>query len=95
MEPNARRPKKKAKKAAIEVQPAAPSARVVQPDNNPSGCDEENLVDYDEIEEPASFSPAEEDNYSDGDGYPAHRDGPEISIILMIFLPIRRRVQTA
>jgi hypothetical protein len=36
-----------------------------------------NLVDYDEIEEPATFSPAEEDNYSDGDGYPAHRDGPE------------------
>ncbi len=80
MEPNARRPKKRAKKAAVEVQPAAPPARIVQPNNYPSGCDEENLVDYDEIEEPATFSPAEEDNYSDRDGYPAHRDGPEDDI---------------
>ncbi len=75
MEPNARRPKKKAKKAAVEVQPAAPPAKIVQPDNYPSWRDEENLVDYDEIEEPATFSPAGEDNFSDGDGYPAHRDG--------------------
>jgi hypothetical protein len=52
VEPNAKRPKKKAKKAAVEVQPAAPPARVVQPDKYPSGCDEENLVDYDEVEEP-------------------------------------------
>ncbi len=80
MDPMNRRTKKKAKKAAVEVQPAAPPARVVQLDNNPSGCDEENLVDYDEIEEPATFSPAEEDNYSDGDGNPAHRDGPEDDI---------------
>jgi hypothetical protein len=68
MEPNARRPKKKARKATVEVQPAAPPVRIVQTTNYPSGCDEENLVDYDEIEEPATFSPAEEDNYSDGDG---------------------------
>ena len=52
----------------------------MQPDNYPSWRDEENLVDYNEIEEPATFSPAEEDNYSDGDGYPAHRDGPEDDI---------------
>ncbi len=80
MEPNARRTKKKAKKATAEVQPAASPAKLVQPDNYPSWCEEENLVDYDEIEEPASLSPAEEDNYSDGDGYPAHRDGPEDDI---------------
>ncbi len=81
MEPNARRPKKKAKKATTEVQPVAPPAKIVQPDNYPSGCYEENLVvDYDEIEEPATFSPAEEDNYSDGDGYPAHNDEPEDDI---------------
>ncbi len=70
-------PRKKAKKATVEVQPAVPPARIVQPNNYPSGCDEENLLDYDEIEGPATFSPAEEDNYSDGDGYPAHRDRPE------------------
>jgi hypothetical protein len=94
MEPNARRPKKKAKKATVEVQPADPPARLVQPDNYPSGCDdEENLVDYDEIEEPATFSPAEEDNYSDGDGYPAHRDGRKtIMRILMNFPLIPRRL---
>ncbi len=51
----------------------------MQPDNYPSWRDEENLVDY-EPEEPATFSPAEEDNYSDGDDYPAHRDGPEDNI---------------
>ncbi len=79
MEPNVKRPKKKAKKAAAEVQPAAPAAKIVQPDNYPSWRDEENLIDY-EPEEPAKFSPAEEDNYSDGDDYPAQRDGPEDNI---------------
>ncbi len=74
-----KRPKKKAKKAAAEVQPAAPAAKIVQPDNCPSWRDKEDLVDY-EPEEPATFSPAEEDNYSDGDDYPAHRDGPEDNI---------------
>jgi hypothetical protein len=34
-------------------------------------------VDYDEPEEPAAFSPLEEDNYSKGDVYPAQGDGPE------------------
>ncbi len=52
----------------------------MQPDKYPSGCDEENLVNYDKVEEPATFSPAEEDNYSNGDGYPAHRDEPEDDI---------------
>ncbi len=33
-------------------------------------------MDY-EPEEPAAFSPVEEDNYSDGDDYPDHKDGPE------------------
>jgi hypothetical protein len=33
-------------------------------------------VDF-EPEEQAAFSPVEEDNYSDGDDYLAHRDGPE------------------
>ncbi len=79
MEPNVKRPKKKAKKAAAEVQPAAPAAKLVQPDNYPSWRDDENLVDY-EPEEPPTFSPAEEDNYSDGGDYPAHRDRPEDNI---------------
>ncbi len=34
-------------------------------------------MDYDEPEEPAAFSPLEEENYSEGDAYPAHGDGPE------------------
>ncbi len=33
-------------------------------------------MDY-EPKDPAAFSLVEEDNYSDGDDYPAHRDGPE------------------
>jgi hypothetical protein len=41
--------------------------------------EEEQLVDY-EPEEPAAFSPVEKDNYSDGDDYPARRDGPEDNI---------------
>ncbi len=36
-------------------------------------------MDY-EPEEPAAFFPVEEDNYSDGDDYPAHRNGPEDNI---------------
>ena len=34
-------------------------------------------MDYDEPEEPAAFSPIEEENYSEGDDYPAQGDGPE------------------
>ncbi len=36
-------------------------------------------MDY-EPEELATFSPAEEDIYSGGDDYPAHRNGPEDNI---------------
>ncbi len=34
-------------------------------------------MDYDEPEEPAVFSPIEEENYSKGDDYPAQGDRPE------------------
>ncbi len=34
-------------------------------------------MNYDDPEEPAAFSPLEEENYSEGDDYPAHGDGPE------------------
>ncbi len=37
-------------------------------------------MEYDVIEEPATFSPAEEDNYSNGDEYPAHKHCPEDNI---------------
>ncbi len=69
--------KKKARKAGAEAKPA------IQTNVNPpaekynSSWEEEQLVDYEEPEEPAAFAPVEEDNYSDGDEYPAHRDGPE------------------
>ncbi len=69
--------KKKARKAGTQAKPA------IQPQSNPpaknynSSWEEEQLVDYDEPEEPAAFFPVEEDNYSDGDDYPAQGDGPE------------------
>ncbi len=34
-------------------------------------------MDYDEPEEPAAFSPLEEENYSEGDDYPAQANGTE------------------
>ncbi len=34
-------------------------------------------MDYDETEEPAAFSPLEEENYREEDDYPAHGDGQE------------------
>ena len=76
MEPNVRRPKKKAKKAAAEGQQAAPAAKNIQLDNYPSWRDEEDLIDY-EPEEPARLSPADMDNSAEKDDSPAHGDGPE------------------
>jgi hypothetical protein len=79
MDPNVKKSNKKARKAGAEAKPA------VQTNVNPpaekynSSWEEEQLVDY-EPEEPAAFFPVEEDNYSDGDYYPAHRDGPEDNI---------------
>jgi hypothetical protein len=71
MEPNAKRPKKKAKKAVAEEKPAAPATQNITTGGYLWSRDEEDLVDY-EPEEPATFSPAEEDIYSVGDDYPAH-----------------------
>jgi hypothetical protein len=79
MEPNTKRPKKRAKKAVGEGQPAAPLAKIVQPDNYPSWRDEEELIDY-EPEEPESFSPVEVDNSVEEDDYPAQGDGTEDNI---------------
>jgi hypothetical protein len=94
MEPNVKSPKKKAKKAAAEAQPAAPAAKIVQPDNYPSWRDEEDLIDY-ETEEPARFSPVEMDNSAEKNGYPAHGDGPEDKVPVNDDFPlIRRRLQT-
>jgi hypothetical protein len=77
MDPNVKKSKKKARKAGTQAKPA------IQTQSNPpakiynSSWEEEQLVDYDEPEEPAAFSPLEEENYSDGDDYPFHGDGPE------------------
>jgi hypothetical protein len=79
MEPNTKRPKKRAKKVVAEDQPAAPAAKIVQLDNYPSWRDEEELIDY-EPKEPASFDPVEIDNCVEEDDYPAHGDGPEDNI---------------
>ncbi len=69
--------KKKARKAGAEGKPAIQTNANHPAKTYNSSWEEEQLVDYDEPEEPAAFSPVEEDNYSDGDDYPAHRDGPE------------------
>ncbi len=72
--------KKKARKAGAEAKPA------VQTNVNPpaekkytSSWEEEQLVDY-EPEDPASFSPVEEDIYSGEENYRPHGDGPEDNI---------------
>ncbi len=69
MEPNVKRLKKKAKKAAAEGQQASPAAKIIQLDNYPSWRDEEDLIDY-EPEEPARFSPADMDNSAEEDDSP-------------------------
>ncbi len=60
MEPINKRTKKRAKKAAAEEQPAAPVAQTVPTGGYLWARDEEELVDY-EAEEPATFSPMEDD----------------------------------
>jgi hypothetical protein len=71
MDPVVRRSKKKARKAGAEAKPA------VQTDVNPpaekyntSSWEAKQLVDY-KPEEPARFSPVEEDIYSGEEDYPA------------------------
>ncbi len=60
MEQNNKRTKKRAKKAVAEEQPAAPVAQTVPTGGYLWSRDEEELVDYD-LEEPATFSPMEDD----------------------------------
>ncbi len=77
MDPNVKKSKKKARKSGTQAKPA------IQTQSNPpakhynSSWEEEQLVDYDEPEEPAAFSPLEGENYSEGDDYPVHGDGTE------------------
>ncbi len=66
MEPNTKRSKKRAKKAVGVDQPAAPTAEKVPTGGYLWFRDEEELVDY-EPEEPARFSPVEEDISTEGD----------------------------
>ncbi len=96
IKPNTKRPKRKTKKAAAEEQPAEPATQNKTTGGFLWSRDDEQLVDYDEVEEPATFSPAEEENYREGDEYPAHTNGPEDEIDNTDdFPPIRQRVQTA
>jgi hypothetical protein len=56
------RPKKKAKKAVIEEQPAAPAAQIIPAEGYLWTRDEEELlVDYKPAGKPASFLPMEDD----------------------------------
>jgi hypothetical protein len=60
MESVTKKPKKKAKKAVAEEQPTAPATQIVPTGGYLWSRDEEELVDY-EPEEPATFSPVEDD----------------------------------
>ncbi len=66
MEPVTKRPKKKAKKAVAEEQPAAPATQNVPTGGYLWSRDEEELVDY-EPEEPETFSPVEDDIFVVGE----------------------------
>jgi hypothetical protein len=63
MDPDVKKLKKKARKAGTQAKPA------IQTQSNPPvknynwSWEEEQLVNYDEPEEPAAFSPLEEENY--------------------------------
>ena len=76
MDPNVKKSKKKARKAGAEAKPAEQTNVNPPAEKYNSSWEEEQLVDY-EPEEPAAFSPMEEENYSEGDDYPAQGDGPE------------------
>ncbi len=77
MDPTVKKSKKKARKAGTQAKPAIQTQSNPPVKNYNSSWEEEQLVDNDEPEEPAAFSPLEEENYNEGDDYPAHRDGPE------------------
>jgi hypothetical protein len=70
-----KRSKKKTKKAVGEGQPAAPAAETVPTGKYLSSRNEEELVNY-EPEEPAAFSPVEDDLSVQECYTPAHGDGP-------------------
>ncbi len=76
MDPFVKKSKKKARKAGAEAKPAVQTNVNAPAEKYNSSWEEEQLVDY-ELEEPAAFSPLEEENYSKGDDYPAQGDGPE------------------
>jgi hypothetical protein len=77
MDPNVKKSKRKARKAGTQAKPAIQNQSNPPAKNYNSSWEEEQLVDYDEPEEPAAFFPLEEENYSEGDDYPAQADGLE------------------
>jgi hypothetical protein len=77
MEPVSKRPKKKTKKAAVEEQPAVPAAQNIPTEGYLWSRDEEELlVDY-EPEEPAAFSPMEDDISGVGEDLSPPGDGQD------------------
>ncbi len=77
MDQNVKKSKKKARKAGTQAKPAIQTQSNPPAKNYNSSWEEEQLVDYDEPEEPAAFSPIEEEKYSERDDYPVQKDGPE------------------
>ncbi len=92
MEPISKRTKKRSKKAAAEEQPASPVAQTVPTGGYLWARDEEELVDY-EAEEPATFSPMEDDFSVVGDIISPLQTGNTLSPQqIMIFPLISRRL---
>ncbi len=88
MEPVSKRPKKKAKKAAVEEQPAVPAAQNIPTGGYLWSRDEEKLlVDY-EPEEPAAFSPLADDISGVGEDLSPPGDGKIISSQLTTIFPL-------
>ncbi len=86
MDPFVKKSKKKARKAGVEAKSAVQTNVNPPAEKYTSSWEEKQLVDY-ESEEPARFSPVEEDIYSGEDDYPAHGDGPEDNIPITDVFP--------
>jgi hypothetical protein len=75
MEPVHKRPKLRVRKAAAEEQPVAPAVQTIPTGGYLWGRDEEELVDYEETEDPATLYPMEDDVSVVGDDISAPTDG--------------------
>ncbi len=93
MEPVHKRPKLRVRKAAAEEQSAAPAVQTIPTGGYLWGRDEEELVDYEEAEVPATLSPMEDDVSVVGDDISAPQTANTTYLQqIMIFPLISRRL---